>query len=115
MMRERILGNNGRKSEEFERVLIEAVDDGLSILGESVRVVLLTLIRERFHIGEHEIPKKPNEFSLALRSILGESGGRFIENLIVRSLYAKLGLGPPEDRKEFHEYILEARRKITLL
>lgn len=102
------------KKEEFDKIVIEAVDDGLNILGETVKATLLLLVKERFHIEKYEIPEKPREFSLALRSILGNSGGKFIENLIVRSLYAKMGLGPPELNREFHEYILEARRKITL-
>lgn len=106
-----MLGDNRRKQEEFDRIVVEAVDDGLNVLGENVKATLLLLIRERFHLERHEIPEKPKEFSSALRSILGSGGGKFVESLIVRSLYAKLGLGHPEANKEFHEYIFEARRK----
>ncbi|MEM2272592.1 MAG: hypothetical protein QXX56_00040 [Candidatus Bathyarchaeia archaeon] len=98
--------------EEFERILINAVDDGLNLLGETVKAVLLLLIKERYKIEKHEIPKKPGEFSSALRSILGNEGGRFIEKVIVKCLYSRLGLGIPEGNKELHEYMLEAYRKI---
>ncbi|MEM1531131.1 MAG: hypothetical protein QXH19_02810 [Candidatus Bathyarchaeia archaeon] len=107
--------NSDEKIGEFERIMVEAVDDGLNILGETVKATLLLLIKEQFHIDKHEIPKKPKEFSLALKSILGNGGEKFVENLIVRNLYAKLGLGTPEVNREFHEYIFEARRKITLI
>ncbi|MEM1582330.1 MAG: hypothetical protein QXK89_07470 [Candidatus Bathyarchaeia archaeon] len=101
-------------SEGFKRIMIEAVDEGLNFLGEIVKTTLLLLIKERFHIEKHEIPDKPNEFALALKSILGDDGGKFIGDLIVRCLYSKLGLGIPEGNREFYEYIYEARRKITL-
>jgi len=95
--------------------MLEAVDEGLNSLGETVKATLLMLIRERFKIERNEIPYKPREFSIALRSILGNYGGKFIENLIIRCLYAKLGLGQPSSDKEFHEHILEARRKISII
>ncbi|MEM2341925.1 MAG: hypothetical protein QXX94_00530 [Candidatus Bathyarchaeia archaeon] len=107
--------NSDEKIGEFGRIVVEAVDDGLSVFGETVKATLLLLIKERFHIDNHEISEKPKEFSSALRSILGNGGGKFVENLIVRNLYAKLGLGAPEVNKEFHEYIFEARRKTTLI
>lgn len=102
---------SGGAGEEFEKILAEAIDDGLNLLGETVKAVLLHLIKERYNIEEHEIPKKIREFSSALRSILGREGGKTIERAIVKCLYSKLGLGTPEDTKDLHEYIFEAYRK----
>jgi len=52
--------------------------------------------------------------SSVLRGILGIMGGGFIENLIVKCLYAKLGLEQPSNNREFHEHIFEAHRKISI-
>ncbi|MEM2168966.1 MAG: hypothetical protein QXX99_03545 [Candidatus Bathyarchaeia archaeon] len=100
-------------SKEFERILIEAIDDGLNLLGETVGTVLLMMIRERHNIEKDEIPRKIKEFSSALRSILGNGGGKFVEKIIVTCLFSRLGLGTPKGEREFHEYILDAYRKTS--
>ncbi|MBS7641091.1 MAG: hypothetical protein QXJ19_01030 [Candidatus Bathyarchaeia archaeon] len=112
-MNKTIRYRGGEADEKFKKILAEAVNEGLNLLGETVKAVLLHLIKERYNIEEHEIPKKIREFSLALRSILGREGGKTIERAIVKCLYSKLGLGTPEDIKELYEHISEAYRKTS--
>lgn len=113
-----IIGAHSRREDgepkDFEELIIEAIDDALSVLGESAKAALLLMIKNRFHIEKHEIPKKIKEFSSALKCILGDSGRKIVERLIARSLYSKIGLGtPPEDSRELYEHIIEARKKLT--
>jgi len=88
----------GEKNKDFEKLFIEAVDEGLDVLGESGRQMIFFHLEKICSIKRHEIPNKPEAFAAGLEKIFG-AGASVLEKLIVKSLYSKLGL-KYEDKEE---------------
>lgn len=79
------------KISEFRGILLESIEEGLGILGESVKQTVYYYMERNNSLRKRDIPLKLDEFSLALRTIFGSVGARFIENQILRNLYSKIG------------------------
>jgi len=96
------------KVKDFDKLFIEAVDEGLGVLGESGRQMIFFHLEKSYSIKRHEIPRKPEAFAAGLEKIFG-AGASVLEKLIVKSLYSKLGL-KYEDKEErkFADYVKEA-------
>lgn len=75
---------------DFERLLLEAVDEGLSSLGESPKQAIYYHLDKSFNIKEGKIPCKIEAFAIAIGNIFG-SGATFLETLILKRLYEKVG------------------------
>jgi len=86
------------KEKDFDELFIEAVDEGLDVLGESGRQMTFFHLEKSYSIKRHEIPQKPEAFATGLEKIFG-AGASVLEKLIVKSLYSKLGL-KYEDKEE---------------
>ena len=97
------------RGKDFEKIFIEAVDDGLDVLGESGRQMIFFHLENSHSIKRHEIPKKPEAFAAGLEKIFG-AGASVLEKLIVKSLYSKLGL-KYEDKKSrpFADYVKDVK------
>jgi hypothetical protein len=80
----------GEKENEYEKLFIEAVDEGLGTLGESGKQMVFFHLDKSYSVGKDEILKKPEAFTRGLREIFG-AGALVLEKLIVKSLYSKLG------------------------
>jgi len=93
------------KVKDFDKLFIEAVDEGLGVLGESGRQMIFFHLEKSYSIKRHEIPRKPEAFAAGLEKIFG-AGASVLEKLIVKSLYSKLGI-KYEDKEErpFAEYV----------
>lgn len=87
------------KKEEFENLFMEAVDEGLKSLGESVRHMIFFHLENLYSIKRQDIPKKPEAFAEGLEKIFGV-GALVLEKVIVKTLYSKLGL-KYEEQKDF--------------
>lgn len=74
---------------DFERFLIEAVDESLSSLGESSKQAIYYHLEKSFNIKKQEIPKNVESFVQALEKIFG-LGANFIETLIMARLNEKV-------------------------
>lgn len=79
-----------RQEENFDAVLLKAVDEALRELGESVREVVYFEIARNWCIDREEIPQKFYQFILALRREFG-AGSKTIEALILEKLFGKIG------------------------
>jgi len=88
-----------RKQEEFEKLFMEAVDESLKSLGESVRHMIFYHLENTYSVKRQDIPKKPEAFAEGLEKIFGV-GALVLEKIIVKTLYSKLGL-EYEDKKDF--------------
>lgn len=77
---------------EFSNLLLEAVEEALSILGETARDAIFFFIKEEFNLRREEIPRNPEKFSNALKAIFGDAGCFLLEEQILYRLYARLGL-----------------------
>lgn len=75
---------------DFEKYVVEAVDEGLSSLGNSSKQAIYFHLEKSFNIKRHEIPDRIKDFADALEKIFG-FGANFIEILIMERLNEKTG------------------------
>jgi hypothetical protein len=101
-----------RKRKAFENLLTEAIDEGLTSLGESAKHAIYFHLEHKFKIAKKDIPCRLEDFTKGLENIFG-LGAHFIEILIMKSLFEKIGQ-PLEwnQSKEFVfvEYVAAAKR-----
>ncbi|MEM1540807.1 MAG: hypothetical protein QXJ07_05445 [Candidatus Bathyarchaeia archaeon] len=96
--------------EAFKKALMEAVNEGLLMLGESGREVIYFRLIHSYALKREDIPSNPEIFVKCLRGIFG-SGAEVIERAIIKNLYKRLGL-EFRAKKDFSflEYLNEARK-----
>jgi hypothetical protein len=108
--------NMAAKSKSFDKLLLDSVDEALLYLGESARQSIYSHIEMNFKMSRNEIPQNLEHFQLALEKIFG-IGSSFIEILIMKSLYAKIGCLLPMEKNEqleFIKYVKTARKNFML-
>jgi hypothetical protein len=80
----------------FEKLLLEAIDESLASMGESPKQAIYYHLEKGFNVKKQEIPCKTEAFVLAVEKLFG-IGANFIESLILKKLYEKAGLKGKED------------------
>ena len=100
------------KSTIFNKLLLNAIDEALNSLGESVKQSIYFHIEKKFSVARNEIPENLVEFQGGLEKIFG-AGARFIEILIMKNLHS--GIGCPlimekSEQLEFIEYVGAAKQ-----
>lgn len=75
---------------DFETLLLNAVDEGLSVLGESSKEAIYFHLDISFNIKKNEIPYKIEAFTNAIEKIFG-LGANFLKILIMKRLHEKIG------------------------
>jgi len=99
-----------QRMEAFKKALMEAIDEGLLMLGESGREVIYFRLKQSYALKKEDVPGHPEIFVRCLREIFG-SGAEVIERTIIRSLHKKLGIEFREKKGfGFMEYLSEARK-----
>jgi hypothetical protein len=97
----------------FERLLLKTIDEGLASLGKSPKRVVYFYLEKKFNVKKREIPYKIEEFVDALEKIFG-LGAKFLEILIIKQLYEKVGQifewNEGQTDLIFTEYVAAARR-----
>lgn len=97
---------------DFERLLLQAVDEGLASLGDSSKQAIYFHLDRNFNIKKEQIPEKIEAFSGAIERIFGD-GANFLEIAIMKQLYEKVG-GILEWNKSarlgFAEYVSATKR-----
>ena len=98
---------------EFDALLLEAVDEGLSSVGDSSKQAIYFHLEKTFRIEKEEIPLKIEDFAEAIEKIFG-LGANFLEILIMKHLYNKIGQGSGQLGSvgdfSFREYVTAAKR-----
>ncbi len=104
------VGTLATKSQEFDKLLLSAIDEALSSLGESVKQSIYFHIEKKFSVTRNEIPENLAEFQRGLEKIFG-TGARFIEILIMKNLHSKIGfpLKMESEQLEFIKYVDTAK------
>jgi len=100
------------KSRAFDELLLIAIDEALFSLGESAKQAIYFHIENKFGVARNEIPENLEEFQAGLEKIFG-AGARFIEILIMKNLYAKIGqklIMEKSEQLEFIEYVEAAKQ-----
>jgi hypothetical protein len=97
------------REKNFDKLFIEAVDEGLDVLGKSGRHMIFFYLEKSYSIRRHEIPKKPEAFAKGLEKIFG-AGASALEKLIIRSLCTKFGIKYEEkEERPFADYVKEIK------
>jgi len=101
-----------KSSREFNQLILEAVDEGLSILGgDPVKSAFYYHLEKRAKIKRNEIPDKLAAFHDALADLFFD-GSVILERRISRHLYGRLGLElPTDDGFSISDYVREAFSK----
>ena len=97
---------------DFDKLLLEAVDEGLSSLGESSKQAIYFHLEKSFNIDKREIPYRVKDFDCAIEKIFG-LGANVIEILIMRRLHEKIKLDIKWHGSEdltFTKYVDAAKR-----
>ncbi len=77
--------------DDFNGILISAVDEGLSSLGDSSKQAIFYHLKASFHVSKGSIPTNIRGFKNAIEDIFGP-GASFLERIIEARLQKKLGL-----------------------
>ena len=77
---------------ELEKRIMQYVDDGLEVLGDSGKKAVYYYLEKNFGVKRKEIPKKPELFRKGLIFIFGEEGTDLIEKWIVEKLRTSFDL-----------------------
>ena len=100
---------------EFDAILLEAVAEGLSSMGESSKKAVYFHIEKSFNIRREEIPSRVDDFARAIENIFG-LGAHFLEILIMKRLHERIRGGfrwSESSDFTFSEYIIVAKRNFT--
>jgi len=76
---------------DFNKLMLSAVEEGLSSLGDSPKQAIFFHLETSFRIKKEHIPTNLTEFAEALERIFGP-GAPYLEKLITKRLCEKLGL-----------------------
>lgn len=103
------------KGQLFSELLLDAIDESLSVLGDQPRQAVYQYLMTMHSIQREEIPDKPEEFVLGLRKALGAASS-VIERLILKKLFQRLGSTFRETQNlEFEDYINDAKRRFEIV
>ena len=100
-----------KKSGRFDELLLEAIDEALSSIGESVKQSIYFHIQNKF-VAINDIPTHIQDFQGGLEKIFG-TGAQFIEILIMKNLHSKIGVTfamEPNNTLEFFDYVNAAKK-----
>jgi len=97
---------------DFKKLLLEAIDETLSSLGDSSKRAIYFYLERNFSIEKQDIPNKIEEFTNAIENIFG-NGARILEIQIMKHLYenvgSNLGYSPEKGDLFFADYIKVVR------
>jgi len=84
---------------------MSAVEESLSSLGDSPKQAIFYHLESYFKIKKENIPTNLTGFAQALEKLFGP-GASYLEQLIMKRLYEKIGLIPEEENcKSFIECV----------
>jgi len=103
------------RAQPFEQLLLECIDEGLSVLGNEPREALYQYLLTICSLPREEIPNRVADFMTGLRKSLG-GASKVIERIILRKLFQKTGSSFRETiDTEFTEYVADAKRRYDML
>lgn len=103
------------RTQPFELLLLECIDEGLSVLGNEPRQALYQYLLTICSLPREEIPNRVADFAGGLKKSLG-GASKVIERMILRKLFQKTGYSFREIADtEFTEYVADAKRRYEIL
>ena len=102
------------RTQSFSQVLLDCVDEGLSVLGSETRQAVYQYLATIHSLDREQIPDKVDEFAAGLKKALG-SASRVIERLILKKLFQRIGSTFRETADlEFADYVRDAKRRFEV-
>jgi len=102
------------RPQSFSQVLLDCVDEGLSVLGNEPRQAVYQYLATIHSLDREQIPDKVDEFATGLKKALG-SASRVIERLILKKLFQRTGSTFRETAElEFADYVRDAKRRFEV-
>lgn len=97
----------------FEELLLEAIDEGLSFLGESPKEAIYFHLEKTFKIKRQDIPYRIEGFTKAIERMFG-TGAKIVEIRIMKCIFNRVGCTVKNYQRpenlEFTEYIAAIKR-----
>ncbi|MGA3059625.1 MAG: hypothetical protein ABSD92_04570 [Candidatus Bathyarchaeia archaeon] len=81
--------SRNERLKKFEAVVLEAVDEAFSTLGETAKTSIYFHLEHKFFIQEKDIPYMIDDFSYALERVFGMAA-KHLEILIMKKLHEKI-------------------------
>ncbi|MCW4035065.1 MAG: hypothetical protein NWF03_06835 [Candidatus Bathyarchaeota archaeon] len=104
----RLTENTAATTTNFDNQLLDAIDEGLNLLGDSSKQALYFYLQKTFKINRQDIPYKIEEFEEAIEKIFG-TGAKILQIQIMKSLFKKVGSNvkqhPKQKNLTFNEYV----------
>jgi len=88
----------------FEKLLLEAIDEGLSSLGETSKQAIYFHLEKNYKLTKQGIPFRIEDFTEAVENIFGV-GAKVLEIRIMKNLFKNMGYPFPYFRSCAHEYL----------
>ena len=102
------------RTQSFSQVLLDCVDEGLSVLGSEPRQAVYQYLATSHSLERDQIPDKVDEFAAGLKKALG-GASRVIERLILKRLFLRIGSTFRETAElEFADYVRDAKRRFEI-
>jgi hypothetical protein len=102
----------------FEELLLAAMDEGFSSLGEECKQAIYFHLEKEFKLNKQNIPSRIEDFSEAIESIFG-IGAKVLEIRIMKNLFKKIGHPFPylhnQKSLDFTNYIESARNACVFI
>jgi hypothetical protein len=99
------------RSESFDQLLLESIDEGLSVLGNEPQQAVYHFLLTICSLPRDEIPTHVSDFASGLKKALG-GASKVIERVILKKLFEKTGSSfrdvPDTD---FKDYVADAKRR----
>ncbi|MEM4703677.1 MAG: hypothetical protein QXJ02_01210 [Candidatus Bathyarchaeia archaeon] len=99
---------------DFEKMILQAIDEGLSTLGDSSKEAIYFYLDKNFKLKKEQIPNKIEDFEVALKNIFG-AGANYLEILIMKQLYEKFNGNLPlkkPDKLAFSDYVAAVKQAV---
>ena len=97
-----------KKTTNFEELLMESIDEGLSLLGESSKPVVYFYLEKTYKMNRVDSPYRIEDFIGAIEKMFG-TGAKILEIQIMKCLFKKadypLKYCPQQKSLEFAEYV----------
>jgi hypothetical protein len=96
----------------FEEVILEAIDESFSWIGEKEKETIYFFLETKYNINKQEIPNRIEDFTEAIEDIFGIAA-KLLEIRIMKNLFRKMGYICPyfhaQESLEFTKYIETTR------
>ena len=103
-----------RGSQQFPQILLDCIDEGLSVLGNEPREAVYQFLKTICSLPRDEVPDRVPEFASGLKKALG-GASKVIERIILRKLFERTGSVFREAADtDFQEYVIDARRRFEI-